>query len=91
MNSDSSVCVLTDVEELPDDGVVWRAPVHEEEVVVLKAHVGETLCVIHLLVETDDGCDIVFPEVRKVGLGGMKRVTWREQNVFVEIVLLLHT
>lgn len=75
VNSDSSICILTDVEELSDDGVIWRASVHEEEVVVLEAHVSEALGIVHLLVETDDGCDVVFPEIRKVGLGGMERVT----------------
>lgn len=68
MDSDGSFCVLADVEELPDDGVVWRAPVHKEQIVVLKARFSETPGIIHLFVESDDSGDVVIPEVWDVCL-----------------------
>ena len=74
MDSDGSFCVLADVEELPDDGVVRRAPVHKEQVVVLEARFCETPGVVHLLVESDDGGDVVVPEVWDVGLRSVQRV-----------------
>lgn len=73
MHGDASFRVLADVEKLPDDGVVGRAPVHEEEVVVLEARLCEAPGVVHLLVESDNGCDVVLPEVRDVGL---RSVQW---------------
>ena len=75
MDSYGTFCVLTDVEELPDDGVSGRAAVHEEQVVVLEAGVGEAPGVVHLLVEPYDSGDVVLPEVREVGLGGVERVS----------------
>lgn len=75
MHGDGSFRILTDIEKLPDDGVVWRAPVHKEEVVVLEAHLCEAPGVIHLLVESDNGRDVVLPEVRDVGLRSVQRVT----------------
>lgn len=74
MHGDSSFCILADIEKLPDDRVVGRAPVHEEEVVVLEAHLCEAPGVVHLLVEPDDGRDVVLPEVRDVDLGGVQWV-----------------
>lgn len=74
MDSDGPFCILTDVEELPDDGVIGCAPVHEEQVMVFKAGVRKTASVVHLLVEPDDGGDVVLPEVRDVRLRSMQRV-----------------
>lgn len=74
MNSNGSFCVLTDVEELSDNGVVRRAPVHKEQVVMFEARLCKSPGVVHLLVETYDGGDVVFPEVGNVGLGSMQRI-----------------
>jgi len=74
VDRNGSFGVLADVEELPDDGVGRCTPVHEEQVVVLKAGFRETPSVVHLLVESDDGGDVVIPEVRDVGLGSVQRV-----------------
>lgn len=68
--------VLTDVQELPDDGVGRRAAVHKEQVLVLEAGVREAPRIVHLLVEPHDGGDVVLPEVREVGLRGVERVSW---------------
>ena len=75
MDSYGAFCVLTDVEELPDDGVGGRAAVHEEQVVVLEAGVGEAPGVVHFLVEPYDSGNVVLPEVREVGLRGVQRVS----------------
>ena len=75
-----SFCVLTDVEELPDDAVGRCTPVHEEQVVVFKAGVGKTPGIVHLLVEADDSGDVVFSEVRNVGLGSMQRIPWGKRG-----------
>lgn len=74
VNGDGPFSVLADVEEPPEDGVVWRAPVHKEQVVMFKAGLGETFGVVHLLIKPDDGSDVVFPEVRDVCLWGVQRV-----------------
>lgn len=42
---------------------------------MVEAAVGETFGVVDLLVQTDDGGHVVFPEVREVSLGGVERVT----------------
>lgn len=74
VDSNGSFCVLTDVEELPDDGVVWCTPVHKEQVLMLKARLCETPGIIHLLVESDDSGDVMIPEVWDVGLRSVQRV-----------------
>lgn len=74
VDSNGSFCVLADVEELPDNGVVRCAPIHKEQVMMLKARICKAPGIIHLLVETDDSGDVVIPEVRNVGLGSMQRI-----------------
>lgn len=74
MHGDGSFRILTDIEKLPDDGVVGRAAVHKEEVVVLEARLCEAPGVVHLLVESDNSGDVVLPEVRDVGLRSMQWV-----------------
>lgn len=74
MHGDGSFRILTNIEKLPDDGIVWRAPVYKEQVVVLKAHLCEAPGVVHFLVESDDSRDIVFPEIWDVGLRSVQRV-----------------
>lgn len=76
VDGNGSCGVLTDVQEAANDDVAGRAAVHEEEVVVLEAGVGEAPGVVNLLVQTDDARHVVLPEVREVCLGGVQRVTW---------------
>lgn len=80
VDGDGSFGILTDVEELSDDRVVRRTPVHKEQVVMLEAGVCETPGVVHFLVESDDTRDVVFPEIRDVGLGSVQRVSWRRKE-----------
>lgn len=75
MDRNGSISILADVQELGDDGVVGRAAIYKEQVVVLEAHVCETLGVVHFLVEPDDGGDVVLPEVGEICFRGMKRVS----------------
>lgn len=82
VNSDPSFCILTDVQELCDDDVIGRAAVHKEQVMMAEAHICETFGVVHFLVETDDGGDVVLPEVREIGFRGVKRVSWWRHNKF---------
>lgn len=91
MDGDGPFRVLADVEELPEDGVVRRAPVHKEQVVVLEAGFGEAPGVVHLLVESDDRGDVVVPEVRDVGLGSVQRVAWGGEAQEVRRVLIKAT
>lgn len=74
VDSYGSFCILTDVEELPDNSVVWCTPIHKEQVMMFKARVCKTPCIIHLLVEADDSCDVMFPKVRNVGLRSVERI-----------------
>lgn len=80
MDGHRSVRALTDVQETACDDVTGRAAVQEEEVVVVKAGVGETFGVIDLLVETDDSGHVVFPEVGEVRLRGVEGVTCRGRS-----------
>lgn len=80
MHGDGSFRILADIEKLPDDGIVWRAPVHKEEVVVLEARLCEAPGVVHLLVESDNGRDVVLPEVRDVGLRSVQRVPYGDKT-----------
>lgn len=77
MDGHGSLRALTDVQEAACDEVARRAAVHKEQVIVVEAGVGETLAVVDLLVQTDDGGHVVLPEVREVSLRGMERVTCR--------------
>lgn len=74
MDSNGPLSILTYAEELPDDGVVWSAPVDKEQVVVFEPGLGEPLGVIHFLVESDDGSDVMLPKVWDVCLRGVQRV-----------------
>ncbi len=83
MDSNASVSSLADVQELGEDGVAGRAAVDEEQVVVREAHVCETLGVVHLLVEPDDGGDVVLSEVGEIRFRRMKRVSWRGGDILI--------
>lgn len=74
VDSDGSFCILTNVEELPNDGVVRCAPVYKEQVVMFKASLRETSGIVHFLIESDDSSDVMFPEVWDVGLRSVQRV-----------------
>ncbi len=74
VDSDGAFCILANVEEFPDDGVIWRTPIHKEQIMMLKPRLRETPCIVHLLVESNDGCDVMFPEVWDVGLRSVQRV-----------------
>lgn len=74
VDSNGSFCILADVEELPDNGIVRCTPVHKEQIVVLKARFRETPGIVHLLVESDDSGDVMIPEVWDVGLRSVQRV-----------------
>lgn len=80
MHGNSSVCVLTDVQESSDDGVTGRAAVYEEQLKVVKTGIHESLGVVDLPVQTHHCRYVVFPEVREVGLRCVQRVTCRGQS-----------
>lgn len=75
VDSNGSICIFTNVEELPDDGVVWCTPVHKEQIVMLKPNLCETPGIIHFLIESDDSSNVMLREVRDVGLRSMQRVS----------------
>lgn len=75
MDSHSSLCILTDVQESTNDDVIGRAAIYEEEVVVVEAGVGESPAIIDLFVQADDGGHIVLPEVWEVSLRSVQWVT----------------
>lgn len=83
MDCYGSLCTLTDVEELPDYGVIGGAPVHKEHVVMFKARVCEPSGIVHLFVESDNGGDVILPEVWDVSLRSMERVPLRKKGTMV--------
>lgn len=74
MDSNGSLSILTNVEELPDDGVIRCTPVHKEQIVMLKPRLRETPGIVHLLIESHDSGDVMIPEVWDVGLRSVQRV-----------------
>lgn len=75
MDSNSTIRGLADMQEAAHDDVTGRAAIHEEQVIVVKAGICEALGIVDLLVEANDGGDVVLAKVGKVGLWGMKRIT----------------
>lgn len=71
MDSYSSIRALTDMQEAAHDYITRGAAVHKEQVIVVKAGFCEALSIIDLLVEADDGGDIVLAEVWEVCLWGV--------------------
>lgn len=78
MDSHSSVGALADVQKASGDDVAGCAAVHEEQVAMVEAGVCEALGVIDLLIEADDGGDIVLAKVGEISLRGVKRVAWNK-------------
>lgn len=74
MDSNGSIAIFTNVEELPDNGVVGCTPIYKEQIVMLKPCLCETPGIIHFLIESDDSSNVVLPEVRDVGLRSVQRV-----------------
>ena len=50
VDSNGSLSILTNVEELPDDGVIRCTAVHKEQIVMLKPRLCETPGIVHLLI-----------------------------------------
>ena len=75
MNRDRPLRVLADIQEPSHDVVAGCAAIDEEEVVVLEARIGEALRLVNLLVQPHDCSHVMLFEIRKVGFGGVKRIT----------------
>lgn len=75
VNRDGPLGVLADVQEPSHDVVAGCAAVDEEEVVVLEAGVCEALRLVDLFVQPHNCSHVMLFEIRKVGLGGVKRIT----------------
>ena len=86
MYGDSTLSIFTYFKEALQYTVCWHTTINKEQIVVIKACVRESTRIINLLVETNDGLHVVFPEVREVGFG---RVQWIACNkVKCRVVLL---
>lgn len=80
VDSHSTVSALADMQEAARDDITGCAAVHKEQVVMVEAGVCEALGIINLLIEADDGGDIVFAKVGEISLGGVERVPWNTQR-----------
>ena len=58
----------------PDNAITRSRTVNKKQVLVLKSCICESCCVIHPLVQSHDGGDIVGTKVRKVMLRGVQWV-----------------
>jgi len=67
VNSYCPLGILREFQKLAHDRVTWCAAVDEEEIKVVETSVGKTPGIVYLLVQADNGRDIVFSEVREVG------------------------
>ena len=74
VNSHSAWGGFADFKEPLENRVGRSRAVDEEEVLVLKAGVGEPLAIVDLLVQPHDARDVVETEVGEVGLWGVQRV-----------------
>lgn len=75
MDGDRPLGVLADIQEPPHDVVAGSAAVDEEEVIVLEACIREALRLVDLFVQPHDRRHVMLFEIRKVGFGGVKRIT----------------
>lgn len=75
VNRDRPLRVLADIQEPSHDVVAGCAAIDEEEVIVLEASIGEALRLVNLFVQPHDCSHVMLFEIRKVGFGGMKRIT----------------
>lgn len=80
MNSDGTIRAFADMQKAACDDIAGRAAVHEEQVIVVKASICEALGIIDLLVEADDGGDVVLTEVWEVSLRGVERIACIKQK-----------
>lgn len=80
VNSNSTISALADMQEAARDDITGRAAVHKEQVVMVEAGVRKALGVVDLLIEADDGGDIVLAKVGEISLGGVERVAWNTQR-----------
>lgn len=80
VDSHSSISAFADMQEATCDDITGRAAVHKEKVVMVETSVREALGIVDLLIEADDGGDIVLAKVGEISLGGMKRVSWNTQR-----------
>lgn len=85
VNGNSSVCILTQVQEPTHYAITRCAPIHKEQIVMVESSVCKPSSIINLLIEPNDCGDIVFPEIWEVGFWGMQWVTFREILIFSEI------
>ena len=74
MYSYSSVCSLGELYKSLHNGFTWHTAVNKEKIMVVEASICKTACIIDLLVEPDNGGDIMLAEVGEVSLGGMEWV-----------------
>ena len=58
---------------------------------MLEASVDEPPCVIDLLVEPHDSCDVVLAEIREIRLWGMKGVTCIKRKEYLTLTVLVAT
>ena len=63
--------------DVPNDGITWSAPIHKEEVLVVKPAISEPPSFVEPLAEPDNGGHMVSSEVREVELRSVERVAWR--------------
>ena len=75
VDGDRPLGVLADIQEPPHDVVAGSAAVDEEEVIVLEACIREALRLVDLFVQPHDRRHVMLFEIRKVGFGGVKRIT----------------
>lgn len=80
MYSYGTFCFFTNVQEASHYSVTWCASIYEEQVVVLKPTICETLRLVNLFVESYDCRYVVLPEIWEIGLGRMERVSYNKQG-----------
>ncbi len=79
VNGNATLCHFRYLQKSLQDIVTRCAAIDKEEIMVFEPRIYETPCVIDLLVEPHNVCDVVFPKIRKVGLGGMERIPCKKK------------
>lgn len=74
MNRNSSRGLFYDSDKHTNNLLAGTATVNKEQVDVLKTSICEPSGVVQLLVQSDDGCDVMLSEIREVRFRTMMRI-----------------
>jgi len=67
VDGNCAISRLTNGEEPFHDDIGWSGTVREKEIPVLESRPSESGSIVDPLIQTDDGGDVVLPEIGEIG------------------------